>query len=110
MEDLKSLFPGCKFETEKIRENIKKILKVDDSVYFCYKCFRLIGPYNKAFFCKRCYQPYCKPCASQIFKVNTYYIEVAKCSQCIENNKKIPLLYEEDPSQEENPNREENQS
>jgi len=102
MEDIKSLFPGCQFETEKIRENIKKILKVDDSVYFCYKCFRLIGPYNKAFFCKRCYQPYCKPCASQIFKVNTYYIEVAKCFQCIENNKKIPLLYEEDenPSEE----------
>lgn len=93
MEELKNKFHGCSLNTEKIRETIKKILKVDDSTFFCYKCFALIGPYNKCLFCKKCYQPYCFACGKTILKPGTYYIEVSKCFQCIENDKKLPLLY-----------------
>jgi hypothetical protein len=92
MEDLSIKFSNCIFDTEKIRNIIKTILKVDDSHYFCYKCFCLIGSFNKGIYCKKCYQFYCKKCAGTMYKDGTLYIDTSKCIQCVENDKNPPLL------------------
>ena len=88
MEDLTKYFPGCKLNTEQIRETIRSILGIGlYSHFFCYRCFKHVGETTtKAVCCQKCYQPYCERCVKYYTGIGTSGIDPDKCGQCIENN------------------------
>jgi hypothetical protein len=86
MEDLRLYFPGCKLTSQEIRENIKKILGLED-FEICYMCFKYVGRFKTNSHCGKCYQTYCEKCTQGLVyqEPGKKGINPGRCPQCLEH-------------------------